>query len=163
MADTTSGTRLSTKQLILVPALITLAITILRVVGELQHWSRVLFNPSAGGGGALVGIAWLPLIFGPYFALKLVRASEGPTRTGRAVGYALLGVLGFVAGGALAFAPRLQFPGKILVGLHCGGCRASASALARLRQGVVGLRIRCASSCGHRNVLRHPRRVGDAL
>jgi hypothetical protein len=71
MAETTSGSHLSTTRLILVPALITLAVTGLRVIGELQHWSPRLFNPSAGGGGALVGIVWLPIIFGPYFALKL--------------------------------------------------------------------------------------------
>jgi hypothetical protein len=43
--------------LILWPALIALAITLLRLAGELQGWSSVLFNPAAGGGGALVGIS----------------------------------------------------------------------------------------------------------
>ncbi len=39
MAKTTSGTHPSITGLILVPALITLAVTILRLVGELQHCS----------------------------------------------------------------------------------------------------------------------------
>ncbi len=42
----------SIKKLILVPALITLAVTLLRLTGELMHWSKALFNPAAGGGGA---------------------------------------------------------------------------------------------------------------
>ncbi len=117
MAETTSGSRPSITQLILVPAVITLAITILRLVGELQHWSRVLFNPSAGGGAAVVGIAWLPFIFGPYFALKLASAGEGPKSVGKAIGFAVLGIAVAVSGGFLGFAPKLQFPGKLLVGL----------------------------------------------
>src|SRR2546426_440321 len=45
----------SIKKLILVPALITLAVTLLRLTGELMHWSKALFNPAAGGGGGLAG------------------------------------------------------------------------------------------------------------
>jgi hypothetical protein len=37
-------------QLILVPSIITLAITILRLVGELQHWPAPWFSTTAGGG-----------------------------------------------------------------------------------------------------------------
>lgn len=90
------------KKLILVPALITLAVTLLRLTGELLHWSPRLFNPAPGGGGALVGIAWLVPIFGIYFALKLADAGERPSSVGAAIGYALLGGLlmpavGFVA------------------------------------------------------------------
>lgn len=42
--------------LILIPALLTLAITLLRLAGELLNWAPALFNKAAGGGGALVGI-----------------------------------------------------------------------------------------------------------
>lgn len=89
-------------RLILVPALITLAVTLLRLAGELQHWSAVLFNPEAGGGGALVGIVWLVPVFGIYFALKIVGAGEAPPRLGRALGYVLLGFVLFPISGALA-------------------------------------------------------------
>ena len=40
------------RQLILVPSVITLAVTLLRLVGELQNWSPRLFNKEPGGGGA---------------------------------------------------------------------------------------------------------------
>ena len=54
----------STSSLITVPALLTLAITIVRLVGELKHWPAPWFSNAAGGGGALVGISWLPILFG---------------------------------------------------------------------------------------------------
>ena len=69
MADT-SNSRISITQLIFVPSLITLAVTLLRLVGELQNWPSVLFSREAGGGLAIIGITWLALVFGVYFALK---------------------------------------------------------------------------------------------
>jgi hypothetical protein len=82
--------------LIAIPALITLAVTILRLVGELQHWPSVLFSTKAGGGGAIVGISWLPIIFGPWFAVKLVGEGKGPASGGKAMGFAFFGFLVFV-------------------------------------------------------------------
>ena len=89
MADTKS---ISITNLITVPALITLGITILRLVGELQEWPSPWFNTAAGGGGAIIGISWLPIIFGPYFALKLAKAGDGPSSVGKAIGFAFLGL-----------------------------------------------------------------------
>jgi hypothetical protein len=66
-----------TKQLILIPAVITLAVT-LRLVGELLDWSPLLFNKEAGGGGAIVGIAWLVPLFGAWFGWKLARSGPAP-------------------------------------------------------------------------------------
>jgi hypothetical protein len=80
-------------QMILVPALITLAVTLLRLTGELLHWSPSLFNRDPGGPGALVGIVWLIPVFGIYFALRLARAGEGPAGVGRAIGWAALAFL----------------------------------------------------------------------
>lgn len=116
MGDATA-TRTSIARLILVPAAITLAVTLLRLVGELQHWSPLFFNASAGGGLAIVGISWLPLVFGPYFALKLSGAGEGPGSSGKAIGYAVLGVAVFVGGGFLGFGMQPVTPTKILIGL----------------------------------------------
>ena len=82
MAETDFGKK-SIVQLILVPSLITLAITVLRLEGELHHWGSPWFNNSAGGGGAIVGISWLPIIFGPYFALKLASSGEGTSSYGQ--------------------------------------------------------------------------------
>ncbi len=101
MADTTSGTRSSIMSLVLVPGLITLGVTILRLVGELQHWPKPFFSAAAGGGGAIFGISWLPIIFGPYFALKLAGAGERPSSLGKAFGFTVLGLLVMVGGGFL--------------------------------------------------------------
>ena len=79
-------------RLILVPAVITLAVTLLRLVGELQGWSPALFNREGGGGGALVGIVWLVPVFGAWFGWKLTRAGSGPGSLGRAFGLALAAV-----------------------------------------------------------------------
>jgi hypothetical protein len=91
--------------LILVPAVITLAVTLLRLVGELQGWSPLFFSKEAGGGGALVGISWLVLVFGAWFGWKLAKAGQGPGAVGRAIGltilaFAILPVLGFAANAA---------------------------------------------------------------
>jgi len=91
MAEQNATGRLSITGLTLVPAMITLAVTILRLVGELQHWSKAFFNPEAGGPWSIVGITWLAPIFGLYFAVTLVRAGESPTSAWRAIGVAVLG------------------------------------------------------------------------
>jgi hypothetical protein len=120
------ATGIPLKKLILVPALITLAVTLLRLTGELMHWSPVLFNPKAGGGGAIVGIAWLVLIFGAYFASRLAGAGELPSSVGATIGYALLGFLVVPVLGFAAFklgAPRQSFTlfGVIIVASIVGG------------------------------------------
>ena len=71
-------------RLILIPSLITLAVTILRVVGELEHWPEGFFGRAGGGGTAIVGIVWLVPIFGIYFALKLTAANGAPRSFARA-------------------------------------------------------------------------------
>jgi hypothetical protein len=88
---------LSIRRLIVVPAVITLAVTLLRLVGELQHWSPTLFSREAGGAGALVGIVWLVPIFGIYFAIRLNKAGQGPASRGRAIGFAVAALLAEVA------------------------------------------------------------------
>lgn len=91
--------KVSIARLIAIPAVITLGITILRLSGELEHWPKPWFNAAAGGGGALVGISWLPIIFGPYFAWKLVGADEGPGKMGRAAGFWGLSLVLLIVGG----------------------------------------------------------------
>lgn len=88
----------SIASLIAIPAAITLAITILRLEGELHGWPRPWFNTSAGGGGAIIGISWLPIIFGPYFALKLAGAGDVPAKMGKPILYTILGLVVFVLG-----------------------------------------------------------------
>jgi len=94
-----AGRAVPVKDLILVPSLITLAITVLRLVGELQNWSPSLFGKAAGGGGSLVGISWLIVVFGFYFGWRLTREGHPADSPGKLVGLSLLAVLvvGFAA------------------------------------------------------------------
>lgn len=88
---------LDTRRLILVPAAITLAVTLLRLYGEIQRWSPRYFNREPGGAGALVGIVWLVPVFAVYFALRLLRAGDRPSLL-KTLGYALLGLAVAAAG-----------------------------------------------------------------
>lgn len=63
------------KKLILIPAIITLGITLLRLGGELLGLPAWLANKEAGGAGALLGIVWLAPIFGIYFVYRLAAFS----------------------------------------------------------------------------------------
>ncbi len=114
MAETKS---ISILRLIFIPSVITLAITLLRLIGELQHWPTALFNPAAGGGGAIIGISWLPLIFGVYFALKLSEAGQGPEDRGRAVRLSIVGLVLFIIGGVIIAIPQINAIVKVIVGI----------------------------------------------
>ena len=89
-------------RMVLVPAVITFAVTLLRLVGELQGWSPALFSKQAGGGASLVGITWLAPIFGAIFGWKLARAGVAPGSVGRGLGLALLALVLMPAGGFAA-------------------------------------------------------------
>jgi hypothetical protein len=103
--------------LILVPSVITLAVTILRLVGELNNWSSFWFSREAGGGRSPIGISWLVPIFGIYFAMKLAREGERPSSAGRVIGFAFLGIVVFFAVSALGFVIWRQpgSPGLMIV------------------------------------------------
>jgi hypothetical protein len=92
-----------TKNLVVMPALITLAVTLLRLTGELMSWSPLLFNKTAGGGGALIGISWLVPVFGFYFAYRLMKSGVQPAGAGRVLGFSFLGLAVFAALFALSF------------------------------------------------------------
>jgi hypothetical protein len=86
---------------------LTLAITVLRVVGEVNQWAPLLFARNAGGGGGLVGIGWLIPIVGFWFGRVLAVNGHGVPDRGRALGRCGLGVLGV----AIVFAlGRLVLP-----------------------------------------------------
>ena len=127
------------KRLIMVPALIALAITIFRLVGELVGGSSVFFNREAGGGGALVGIVWLVPIFGVYFAIKLVRQGFGPASAGKVIGLSVAGLV--IAGVAifLAFAltgdPNVSVSLGGAIGFQLGIAIASLVVVLILRKG----------------------------
>ncbi|HMD86721.1 MAG TPA: hypothetical protein VKO18_18690 [Terriglobia bacterium] len=117
MTESTSGSSLDIRGLILVPAVITLGLTLLRLVGELEHWSPRFFSTAAGGGMAVVGISWLPILFGPYFAVKLTRSGNGASGVWKTFGLSLLGLAIMVAGGFVGFAPQFKFPGREILGI----------------------------------------------
>jgi len=108
MTEQGAGGSPALKPLILVPALITLGVTLLRLTGELLGWSPALFGREAGGGMSIVGIVWLVPVFGIYFAVKLIRTGHGPAGVGRALGLAFLALLILPASGFLGTA--LGFP-----------------------------------------------------
>ena len=89
-------------QLVLVPALITLAVTLLRLAGELQGWSPRLFSREPGGGGALVGISWLVPVFGAWFGWRLASAGERPKSAWKALGLTVLALAVLPASGFAA-------------------------------------------------------------
>ena len=98
MSDTNSHTELSISRLIGGPSVITLAVTLVRLVAELGHWSKTWFNPEPGGFLAVVGIVWLVPVFGVYFALRLSAVGQGPERVGHAIGHAVLAAILLVIG-----------------------------------------------------------------
>lgn len=85
------------RKLILVPAVLTLAVTLLRLLGEIQGWPPPLFNAEAGGGFAIVGIVWLIPIFGIYFACKLAKQEPSLPSPWSTIGWAVL-ALGVMMG-----------------------------------------------------------------
>lgn len=129
MTNQDAGSSVSTIRLITIPAVITLAVTVLRLVGEFQGWSRTWFNPAPGGGGAVIGIVWLVPIFGIYFAIKLSNGGQAPASPGRAALFALLGLLAVVVGFAIAFA--LSQPGLLGAQLAVGAAAVVGVVLQR--------------------------------
>lgn len=109
---------MSVKSLVLWPAVITLAVTALRLAGELLGGPELLFGRAAGGGGALVGIAWLVPVFGVVFGHQLVRRGFAPTGALRVAGWGLLSLVAFVAVSMLVFSskagPQVQLGGAAL-------------------------------------------------
>jgi hypothetical protein len=100
--------------MIVVPALISLAVTVLRLAGELRHWSDRWFSSETGGiqpSGVswVVGITWLAAVFGVYFAVRLVLGGHGPRSLLKALIFAGIGVVIFLGTGFCASAVQRVF------------------------------------------------------
>ena len=104
MATTNDTRGVPVRELVLVPAIITLAVTLIRLAGERMGGSDTLFNRSAGGAGALIGIVWLVPIFGYWFGHRLTRAGFGPASLGRFYAFTVLGLVVMAGLTAAAFA-----------------------------------------------------------
>jgi len=102
------------------PALVALAVTLLRLAGEILGWSEAWFSRATSGlvpEGAvswLVGITWLALPFGAWFARGLLRSGEAPTTGPRAVLGAIAAVALLYAGTRVVPLLQLGFPGFLL-------------------------------------------------
>ena len=103
----------STARLIAVPALISIAVTALRLVGELLHWPKPLVHGDVCGK-AILGVVWLVPIFGTYFAVKLFHAGDVPQRFARPVVLAISALALKLTGTfvmeshGMTYAPRLS-------------------------------------------------------
>lgn len=106
-------TRTSIGRLILLPALLTLGVTLVRLAGELAGGSPTFFSRAVGGGAAIVGIIWLVPPLGVYFARRLDR-SEGSASPGRVAGFAALGLAAFAGLAAVGFARPTASLGQFL-------------------------------------------------
>jgi hypothetical protein len=125
----------ATWKLIAVPAAITLAVTALRLTGEMLHWSPRFFSREAGGGLAVVGIAWLVPMFGIWFALKLKRSGAPSPRILRGIGIALAALVVAPAVGLAAVPLGLGPVGQVV--MFCLGSLA-AIAVGRLAWPALG-------------------------
>ena len=81
--------RQSIPRLVLVPALVTLALTQLRLTGDLLGWSEM---------GLPFEIAWLVPLFGAYFALHLQKVDDSTPSAARVLRGTLLPLVLFITG-----------------------------------------------------------------
>ncbi len=101
-------------------ALISAAVTLLRLAGELRGWSGAWFDRSTSGlvpGGALswlVGITWLAVPFGAWLSFRLVRSGQAPPSAGRSLALGVAAVVFLYGGTRLVPFLRLGFPGVLL-------------------------------------------------
>jgi hypothetical protein len=105
--------------LVLVPAILTLVVTVVRLVGELNGWNPLLFGTAtAGGGMAIVGIGWLIPIFGLWFGIRLQRSGNGARAPGRSLVICLIAIAAVIGGFFLCWQldliwmPDAQNPGE---------------------------------------------------
>lgn len=117
---TTQPRTVETFRLVLPAAVISLAVTLLRLAGELGRWSEPWFSRDTGGitpSGVswIVGITWLPLPFGIYFAYELAQEGFGPRSPWQALGVALAGIVLGYGGLRLARLAPLGFPEVLLL------------------------------------------------
>ena len=148
------GSGLPIRQLILLPALITLAVTVFRFVGEIEQWSPTWFNHKMGL--SLVAILWLAPFFGVYFALRLRARGQQPISVWRAIGLAVLAALVVLfLPGLLPF--KFAFPGRLLYGWSIIVLAAAVTLpwVAGALQDNAGLCLRRANPHRHPDVLRH--------
>ena len=120
-------------RLVLVPVLLTVGVAVARFLGEVQGWI-----PTASGGGLhLLGISWLPFVFGPLFARRLMREGRGP-RVARWRAVAIVGLLALVGVVSWQFAPLADAqPGPETAAATSTALRTSFTACLVVAAGMV--------------------------
>lgn len=91
--DTSSGVG----RTVLIAGLLTLLISLVRLIGELQGWNPKFFPSGPGGQGGYVGIVWLIPVVGFLVGRKLKQLGKGPGSRLFVLVAVLLG-LGAIAG-----------------------------------------------------------------
>ena len=136
MNEPVSDRRPSTLQLIIVPALISLAVTPVRLTGELHHWSPAWFSSGQGLTGPVswvIGITWLAIPFGAYFGIRLAASTGKAPRLLRSLPWALAGVaviyLSQFLSQFIRFIP-LKFPERLIPFWFLIACAAAIQYLA---------------------------------
>lgn len=85
-------------RLILWPSIITLVVSVLRLVLQLQG----VISPRSGGSFAWLGITWLAFVFGGWFGWRLSRSGSRPTLKSVAV-WAVVPLIAIVAAVIIGF------------------------------------------------------------
>jgi len=113
-------TKSNIARLIAVPFLISLWVTVLRLIGELRGWSESLFYRPSGGivpttTNWIIGITWLAIPFGAYFAYRLFKEENVDINPGKVIGLAISGLCLFYVGVSFVFRlVPLNFPEILL-------------------------------------------------
>jgi hypothetical protein len=92
-----------------IAAAVTLAVTLVRLLGEMQQWAPRVFDVRPGGGLSPFGITWLVLPFGFWFGRRLALVGQRPRSTAAACVWLLLGIALGVAGFVGAFVVTLDW------------------------------------------------------
>src|SRR5262245_46650776 len=123
-----AGTNRGILGAIAIAAVVSLAITVLRLCGELNGWNATLFNPAGGGGFSPLGITWLVPVFGFWFGRRLATGGQRPRSLATAaaapvLGIVLTGGLGWLVFGTELVAGKDEITTKTAVA--CGGAALS--------------------------------------
>jgi hypothetical protein len=106
--------------LIVVPGLIAIAVTVIRAIGEVNHWPKPLVNPDLCGK-AILGVVWLVPIFGALFAWRLVARCQPPKSLPFVFGCALVALALKLVGTYLMETSRFVYGLRIGINLLLTG------------------------------------------
>ena len=96
--------------LVLVPAILSLLVSIARLVGQLVEGPVWLFGEAKPGAPSAVGIVWLIFVFGAWFGFRLRSAGVAPTR----LLPAFWGLLAGIAAGVGLIVLSVQFGALVM-------------------------------------------------